>query len=128
MRVHLEPSFPAHLGDRVHFLLNALAEKETHKDSYQLPSAQVSPRPPAPTPALFVTQQAQHVNTHTQGQSECLERRISKQGCVGWSCSEASHSEHNPPLTFAELPATCVLQIIGAQTIAPPLPSCVTLA
>lgn len=65
MSVHLEPSFPAHLGDQSPLPAECFGQKETHRDSYQLPSDQVSSGPPAPTPALLVTQQAPTLCTQT---------------------------------------------------------------
>ena len=84
--LHCQPTS----GTRGHFLLNAVAREETHMGRCHSPRGQVScdPHP------CSVTNSHHHCGHKTlKDKANIWERRASKLGCMGWSCSQASHSE-----------------------------------
>lgn len=77
-------------GTRGHFLLNAVAREETHRGRCHSPRGQISCDPHPCT-----VSNSHHHGGHKSPRdtANIWERGVSKLGCVGWSCSEASHSE-----------------------------------
>lgn len=138
MRVHLEPSLPARLGDQGPLPAERRGQGGNIQGTRHRPRGQVSSEPQA-SPLCYYTPAT--VGTKHQGTKRTSGRRGEASWAVrvelfrGFPQRRSAQPGSSPfpftvlyqPLQGFQAPAF-LSQIVGVRTLLPPLPSCVTLA